>query len=76
MTPEQITALALANGFKLKTQPDGTKALNPYVLDFARALLENTTAAKDMHAKRHADGRGRVQCGPPRVFSRRLARVP
>ena len=40
MTPERITELALANGFKLKAQPDGSTALNPYVFAFARALLD------------------------------------
>jgi hypothetical protein len=39
MKPAQITALALANGFKLKTQPDGSESLNPYVFDFAKALI-------------------------------------
>jgi hypothetical protein len=39
MTNDQIQEIALANGFKLKPQPDGTMALNPYVFDFARALL-------------------------------------
>ncbi len=34
----QITALALANGFKLRPQPDGSEALNPYVFDFAHAI--------------------------------------
>lgn len=34
-----IKALALSNGFKLKEQPDGTMDLNPYVYDFAEALL-------------------------------------
>ena len=40
MTNEQIKEIALANGFKLKEQPDGTKDLNPYVYDFARALID------------------------------------
>ncbi|MDH6185518.1 hypothetical protein [Polaromonas sp. CG_23.6] len=39
MNNEQVTALALANGFKLKTQPDGAEALNLYVFDFARAVI-------------------------------------
>lgn len=39
MTNEQIEHIALANGFKLKQQPDGSMALNPYVFEFARALL-------------------------------------
>jgi hypothetical protein len=38
MHREQIKELALANGFKLKTQPDGTEDLNPYVYEFAKAL--------------------------------------
>lgn len=41
MTPEQIKALALANGFKLKTQPDGKEDLNPYVYEFAAALRKD-----------------------------------
>ena len=39
MTNDQIKELALANGFKLKEQPDGEMDLNPYVYDFARALI-------------------------------------
>jgi len=41
MTNEQIRDIALANGFKLKEQPDGRQDLNPYVYDFARALLDS-----------------------------------
>lgn len=41
MTNEQIQAIALANGFKLKEQPDESMALNPYVFEFANALLQN-----------------------------------
>ena len=36
---DQIQALALACGFELKPQPDGSQALHPYVFDFARRLL-------------------------------------
>jgi hypothetical protein len=39
MTNDRIKELALANGFKLKEQPDGSMDLNPYVFDFANALL-------------------------------------
>lgn len=39
MTNEQIKDIALANGFKLKEQPNGEMDLNPYVYDFARALF-------------------------------------
>ena len=40
LTNLQITEIALANGFKLKEQPDGSLALNPYVFDFAKALVD------------------------------------
>lgn len=39
ITNEMIKQIALANGFKLKAQPDGIMDLNPYVYEFARALL-------------------------------------
>lgn len=39
MTNEQIKEIALANGFKLKEQPNGEMDLNPYVYEFARQLL-------------------------------------
>lgn len=39
MTDGEITLLALNSGFKLKEQPDGSMALNPYVFEFARTLL-------------------------------------
>lgn len=39
MDKEQIKALALKHGFKLKEQPDGTMDLNPYVYEFAEALV-------------------------------------
>lgn len=41
MTNEQIKEIALANGFKLKEQPNGDMDLNPYVYDFARALISS-----------------------------------
>lgn len=39
MNKKQIKDLALSNGFKLKEQPSGEMDLNPYVYDFADALL-------------------------------------
>ena len=39
MNKKQIKDLALSNGFKLKEQPSGKMDLNPYVYDFADALL-------------------------------------
>jgi len=41
MTNNQIKEIAIANGFKLKEQPDGGRDLNPYVYDFARSLLRH-----------------------------------
>lgn len=38
MDKQKVKELALANGFKLKQQPDGTEDLNPYVYEFAAAL--------------------------------------
>lgn len=43
MINDDIKELALANGFTLKQQPDGTMDLNPYVYQFARALLAEAT---------------------------------
>lgn len=40
MTNEEIEKIALASGFKLKRQDDGSMALNPYVYTFAQALLD------------------------------------
>lgn len=39
MTNGEIELIALAHGFELKPQADGSMALHPYVFDFARALL-------------------------------------
>lgn len=39
MNKQQVKELALSNGFKLKQQPSGEMDLNPYVYDFADALL-------------------------------------
>jgi len=39
MSKERIRELALASGFKLKQQPDGTMELNPYVYEFAAELM-------------------------------------
>lgn len=39
MTNDDIKAIALANGFTLREQPDGSMDLNPYVYGFARAMF-------------------------------------
>ncbi|WP_027855589.1 hypothetical protein [Marinobacterium litorale] len=41
MDKEQIKELALANGFKLKRQQDGSMGLNPYVYEFAQAVVKS-----------------------------------
>lgn len=41
MTNDQIKEIALKSGFKLKEQSDGSTDLNPYVYDFARALISS-----------------------------------
>lgn len=46
MTNDQIKEIALANGFKLKEQPSGEMELNPYVYDFARALIDENEHLK------------------------------
>jgi hypothetical protein len=56
MHREQIKELALANGFKLKTQPDGSEDLNPYVYDFAAALM----APLQAELKRQQDENSRL----------------
>jgi hypothetical protein len=47
---EQIKELALANGFKLKQQPDGSEDLNPYVYEFADALVESMQAELERYS--------------------------
>ena len=51
MTNDQIKEIALANGFKLKEQSSGEMDLNPYVYEFARALviLKLNEAANDIN---------------------------
>ena len=52
MTNEQITEIALANGFKLKEQPNGEMDLNPCIYDFSLALLdkERDQTVMDLHS--------------------------
>lgn len=47
MIKNDIQKLALANGFKLKEQADGSMALNPYVYEFAEALLKSQQSSQD-----------------------------
>lgn len=59
MTNDQIKEIALANGFKLKEQPNGKMDLNPYVYDFARALFverdRGLTPIKSIYYPNEAD---------------------
>jgi hypothetical protein len=44
-----IKVLAVTNGFSLKQQGDGSMDLNPYVYEFADALLNY----RDLQAEKH-----------------------
>lgn len=44
MDIQKIKELALANGFKLKEQADGSMDLNAYVYDFANAIEQAAKA--------------------------------
>jgi len=60
MEQEQIKELALASGFKLKEQEDGSMDLNGYVYTFANALIEaNRIKQKAGHKLVLCDSRGR-----------------
>ena len=52
MDVQKIKELALANGFKLKEQADGSMDLNAYVYDFANAI--------EREAKAQADAPGQI----------------
>lgn len=55
MTNEEIQEIALANGFSLKKQPDGSMALNPYVFEFARALVAAQNEKCNAELKKASD---------------------
>ncbi len=50
MTDNEIKSIALACCFKLKDQGAGAMDLNPYVYDFARAIIEADRAARTASA--------------------------
>lgn len=65
MRKEDIRELALANGFKLKEQPDGTLDLNPYVYDFARAILGSAVSSnRQLKRSPYRDGDWFESCKP------------
>ena len=47
LTDDEVTTIALANGFKLKEQSDGTMALNPYVI----TCIKTAVKANDVKRK-------------------------
>lgn len=53
LTRAAIQQLALANGFSMKVQKDGKTDLNPYVYDFAKAMIEH--AVSDLLTQHSAD---------------------
>lgn len=56
LTNDQIQAAALAAGFTLKSQPDGSMALHQYVFEFARAVLAaGQQAAQEEIARLHQE---------------------
>ncbi len=44
MNNETIKEIALANGFKLNKQPDGSDDLKPYVYEFAKVVAAHAIA--------------------------------
>jgi hypothetical protein len=52
MDKKTVKEIALANGFKLKEQPDGALELNPYVYVFADKLVEHQQAKVEELQKR------------------------
>ena len=56
MTNDKILAAALAAGFTLKTQPDGSQALNPYVFKFGHMMFAaGQQEAQEEIAKLHQE---------------------
>lgn len=56
MKNQEIREIALANGFKLKQQMNGEMDLNPYVYDFARALIQRALFQREKEAVCERDG--------------------
>jgi len=46
ISDHRILDIALANGFKLKEQPDGSISLHPYVWKFAHALMNEVISTR------------------------------
>ena len=55
MTNDEIRDLALSHGFTLRSQPDGSMDLNPYVYAFARTLIEKEREACARIARKASD---------------------
>lgn len=61
MDKKTVKEIALANGFKLKEQPDGSLELNPYVYVFADKLVEHQQAKVEGMQKRVEDLEHKLQ---------------
>jgi hypothetical protein len=61
MSDKEILALALANGFQLKQQPDGSMSLHPYVWKFAHALIEAALSTRKPYGYGIVDKGGKKQ---------------
>lgn len=53
MTNEQIKELALAHGFKLKEQPNGSKDFHPYIYELVRAALARACQPNKVYELRY-----------------------
>jgi len=56
MKNDDIKALALANGFKLKPQPDGDDDLNQYVYEFAACVADLAAEVKAEEREKEVAG--------------------
>lgn len=61
MDKKIVKEIALANGFKLKEQPNGSLELNPYVYVFADKLVEHQQAKVEELQKRVEDLERKLQ---------------
>lgn len=65
MSDKEILAIALANGFQLKQQSDGSMSLHPYVWKFAHSLIYAALSTRKAYGYGivDKDGEGRVGFG-------------
>jgi hypothetical protein len=68
---EAVKQLALDAGFKLRTQADGSEDLNPYVYDFANAVMDayyagvnQSLCSRCVHYEKTVDEEPCASCRP------------